>query len=169
MAHSLSQTEQIGDLHSRLHDNQPPLLPFLRTLLLTLPTDFTDDNTPDDSLYHFLRADPVADQTTLVSNANTLLRFLHPYKSPNPDDPAAKAAAHLAPLITHIKRVLTIPLTWQYPTVLSTCLWSLRSHWPATSIESQTSLHSLYASGRYGSATSLRTPGISPAPSLTYF
>ena len=54
MAHSLSQTEQIGELRSRLPDKQPPLLPFLRTLLLTLPTDFTNDNTPDDSFYHFL-------------------------------------------------------------------------------------------------------------------
>ena len=94
MAHSLSQTEQIGELRSRLPDKQPPLLPFLRTLLLTLPTDFTDDNTPDDSFYHFLCVDPAADQTTLVSNAKTLLRFLHPDKSPNPDDPAVKAAAH---------------------------------------------------------------------------
>ena len=109
MAHSLSQTEQIGELHSRLPEKQPPLLPFLRTLLLTLPTDFTDDNTPDDSLYCFLCADPAADKTTLSSNANTLLRFLHPEKSPKPDDPAVKAAAHLIPLITHIKRVLTIP------------------------------------------------------------
>ena len=109
MDHSLSQTEQIGELRSRLPEKQPPLLPFLRTLLLTLPTDFTDDNTPDDSLYYFLCADPAADQTTLSSNANTLLPFLHPDKSPNPDDPAVKAAAHLVPLITHIKRVLTIP------------------------------------------------------------
>ena len=61
MAHSLSQTEQIGELRSHLPEKQPPLLPFLRTLLLTLPTDFTDDNTPDDSFYHFLCADPAAD------------------------------------------------------------------------------------------------------------
>ena len=108
MAHSLSQTEQIGDLRSRLPDKQPPLVPFLRTLLLTLPTDFTDENTPDDSFHHFLCADPAADRTTLASNANTLLRFLHPDKSPNPDDPAVKAAAHLVALISHIKRVLTI-------------------------------------------------------------
>ena len=109
MAHSLSQTEQIGELRSRLPEKQPPLLPFLRTLLLTLPTDFLDNNTPVDSLYYFSCADPAADQTTLGSNANTLLRFLHPDKNPNPDDPAVKAAAHLVPLITHIKRVLTIP------------------------------------------------------------
>ena len=109
IAHSLSQTEQIGELRSCLPQKQPPLLPFLRTLLLTLPTDFTDDNTPDDSLYYFLCADPAADQTILSSNANTLLRYLHPDKSPNPDNPAVKVAAHLVPLITHIKRVLTIP------------------------------------------------------------
>ena len=69
MAHSLSQTEQIGELRSRLPEKQPPLLPFLRTLLLTLPTDFTDKNTPDDSFYHFLCTDPAADQTNLASNA----------------------------------------------------------------------------------------------------
>ena len=109
MAQFLSQTKQNGELRSRLPDKQPPLLPFFRTLPLTLPTDFTDDDTPDDSLYHFLCAGPAADQTTLASNANTLLRFLHPDKSPNPDDPAVKADAHLVPLITHIKRVLTIP------------------------------------------------------------
>ena len=109
MAHSLSQTEQIGELRSRLPNKQPPLLPFLRTLLLTFPTDFTDDDTPDDSLYHFLCADTAADQISLASNANTLLRFLHPDKSPNPDDLAVKADALLVPLIIHIKRVLTIP------------------------------------------------------------
>ena len=109
MEHSLSQTEQIGELRSRLPEKQPSLLPYPRTLLLTLSTDFSDNDTPDDSLYHFLCADPAADQTTLASNANTLLRFLHPDKSPNPDDPAVKAAAHLVPLITHIKRVLTKP------------------------------------------------------------
>ena len=109
LAHSLSQTKQIGELRSRLPEMQPPLLPFLRTLLLTLPTVFSDDNTPDDSLYYFLCADPAADQTTLSSNANTLLSFLHADTKPNPDDPAVKAVAHLVPLITHIRLVLTIP------------------------------------------------------------
>ena len=109
MAHSLSPTEQMGELRSRLPDKQQPLLPFLRTLLLTLPTGFSDDNTADDSLYYFLCADPAADQSTLASNANILLRFLHPDKNPNPDDPAVNAASHLVPLITHIKRVVTIP------------------------------------------------------------
>ena len=107
MAHSLSKTEQIGDLRSFLPDKQPPMLPFLLTLLLILPTDLVDDDTPDDSLYHFWCADHAADQNTLSSNANTLLRYLHPHKSPNPDDPAVKAAAHLVPSITHIKRVFT--------------------------------------------------------------
>ena len=109
MTHSLSQTEQNGEFRSHHPEKLPPLLPFLRTLLLTLPTDFTDDNTPDDSVYHFLCADPAADQTIFSSNANIFLRFLHPEKNPNPDDPAVKAAAHLVPLIIHIKRVLTIP------------------------------------------------------------
>ena len=66
-----------------------------------------NDDTPDDSLYHFLCVDPSADQKRLSSIANTLLRYIHPDKSPKPDDPAVKAAAHLVPLNTHIKRVLT--------------------------------------------------------------
>ena len=158
MAHSLSQSEQIGELRSRLPEKQPPLLPFLRTLLLTLPTDFSDDNTPDDSLYYFLCADPAADQTTLSSNANTLLRYLHPDKSPNPDDPAVKSAAHLVTLITHIKRVLTIP-----------ALRLVYNHCGITGItfnKSQTSLTSLHAGRRIGPATSTRTRGISSAPSF---
>ena len=129
MAHSLSQTEQIGELRSRLPEKQPTLLPFLRTLLLTLSKDFSDDTTPNDSLYHFLCADPAADQTTLASNANTLLRFLHPDKSSNPEDPAVKAAAHLVPLITHIKRVLTIPtLRFVYEHCSLTGLHRLLNH-----------------------------------------
>ena len=57
MAHSLSQKEQIGDLRSRFTYKQPPLLPFLRTLLLT---DFSDNDAPDESFNHFLCADPAA-------------------------------------------------------------------------------------------------------------
>ena len=129
MAHSLSQTEQTGELRSRLPDKQPPLLPFLRTLLLTLPTDFSNHDTPDDSLYYFLCADSAAEQTTLASNANTLFRFLHPDKSPNSDDPAVKAAAHLVPLITHIKRFLTIPaLRLVYDNCCLTGLQRLLNH-----------------------------------------
>ena len=109
MAHFLSQTEQSGEFRSHLPDKQPLLLPFLRTLLLTLPTDFSDEDTPEDSLYQFLCADPAADQTALASNANTLLRFLHPDKSAHPDDPAVKAAAHLVPLVIYFKCVFTLP------------------------------------------------------------
>ena len=61
MAYSLSQTEQIGDSQSHLPDKQPPLLPFLCTLLPTLPTNLADNDTPDDSLYQFLCADTAAD------------------------------------------------------------------------------------------------------------
>ena len=50
----LTDLAAIGELRSRLPDKQPPLLPFLRTLLLTLPTDFTDDDTPLDSFLSFL-------------------------------------------------------------------------------------------------------------------
>ena len=42
----------------------------------------------------------------------------------------------------------------------------MRSHWPATSTKSQTSLPPLYASGRHGPATSTRTRGISSATSF---
>ena len=107
LAHSLLQTEQIDDLRSCLLDKQPLLLLFLRTLFLTLPTDSADDDIPDDSFYYFLCADPAADQNAMSSNPNTLLRYLHPDKSPNPDDSTVEAAAHLVPLIMNIKRVLT--------------------------------------------------------------
>ena len=45
-------------------------------------------------------------------------------------------------------------------------LRSLWSHWPATSAESQTSLHSLYASGGHRPATLRRTRGISSVTSF---
>ena len=87
MAHSLSQTEQIGDLRSCLPDKQPPPLPFLRTVLLPLPTDLADDETPDDSLYHFLCADAAVDTNTLSPNVNTLICYLHPDMCPTQTTP----------------------------------------------------------------------------------
>ena len=107
MAHSLQQTEQIGELRSTLPG---PILCLLRQLLLTLPTDFDEELTPDDTLYHFLCSSPEADAATLSSNSNLLLRSLHPDKSSTPEDPLVQAAGRLVPLITIIKRNLTSPL-----------------------------------------------------------
>ena len=107
MAHSLKQTEQIGELRSTLPES---ILCLLRQLLLTLPTDFDEELTPDDTLYHFLCSSPEADAATLSSNSNLLLRSLHPDKSSTPEDPLVQAAAGLVPLITIIKRNLTSPL-----------------------------------------------------------
>ena len=47
IAHSLGQSEQIGDLRSTLLE---PILRLLHQLLLTLPTDFDEKLTPDDTL-----------------------------------------------------------------------------------------------------------------------
>ena len=107
MAHSLKQTEQIGELRSTLPE---PILCLLRQLLLTLPTDFDEELTPDDTLYHLLCSSPDADAATLSSNSILLLRSLHPDKSSTPEDPLVQAAGRLVPLITIIKRNLTSPL-----------------------------------------------------------
>ena len=106
MAHSLNQTEQIGELRSTLPE---PILCLLRQLLLCLPTDFGEEMTPDDTLYHFLCSSPDADAPTLSSNSNFLLRSLHPDKSSTPEDLLVQAAGRLVPLITIIKRNLTSP------------------------------------------------------------
>ena len=104
MAHSLNQTEQIGELRSILPE---PTLCLLRQLLLTLPTDFDEEMTPDETLYHFLCSSPDADAATLSSDSKLLLRNLHPEKSSTPEDPLVQAAGRLVPLITIIKRNLT--------------------------------------------------------------
>ena len=106
MAHSLNQTEQIGELRSTLPE---PILCLLRQLLLILPTDFDEEMTPDDTLCHFLCSSPDADAATLSSNSNILLRSLHPDKSSTPEDALVQAAGRLVPLITIIKRNLTSP------------------------------------------------------------
>ena len=76
--------------------------------LLSLPTDFNEPATPDDTLYHFLCCNPSADMSTIVRHANTLLRCLHPDKT-SPTTDHAVAASRLVPLLTNIKRVLTHP------------------------------------------------------------
>ena len=95
MNHSMAQLETIGSLGSQLTNkssNAEPILRLLRQLLLTLPTDFDDDLTPDDPLYHFLCCAPEADTATLSGRANLLLKCLHPDKSPTPEDPLVQAA-----------------------------------------------------------------------------
>ena len=106
MAHSLNQTEQIGEIRSTLPER---ILCLRRQILLTLPTDFDEEMTPDDTLYQFLCSSPDVDAATLSSNSNLSLRSLHPDKSSTPEDPLVQAAGRLVPLITIIKRNLTSP------------------------------------------------------------
>ena len=106
MAHSLNQTKRIGELRSTLPE---PILCLLRQLLSTLPTDFDEEMTPDDTLYHFLCSSPDADAATLSSHSNLLLRSLYPDKSSTLEDRLVQAAGRLVPLITTIKRNITSP------------------------------------------------------------
>ena len=112
MNHSMAQLETIGSLRSQLTNKSStaePISRLLRQLLLTLPTDFDDDLTPDDPLYHFLCCAPDADTATHSGRLNMLLKCLHQDKSPNPEDPLVQAAGRLVTLITLIKRTLTTP------------------------------------------------------------
>ena len=106
MAHSLNQTKQIGKLRSTLPEL---ILCLLRQLLLTLATDFDEEMTPDDTLYHFLCSSPDAVAATLSPNSNLLLRSLHPDKSCTPEAPLVQAAGRLLSLITIVRRNLTSP------------------------------------------------------------
>ena len=65
--------------------------------------------TPDDTLYHFLFSSPDANAATLSFISNILLQNFHPEKSSTPEDPLVQAAGRLVPLITIIKRNLTLP------------------------------------------------------------
>ena len=103
----MAQTEQIGDHWSRLPQKQPPPSPLLRILLLTFPTNLTDDDNPENTMYHFLCAIDTADAATLNLNANTLLRYLHPEKNPNTENPDDKLAAQLTSSYTHSEHVVT--------------------------------------------------------------
>ena len=117
MTHSIAQLEAIGSLRSQLttkSSNAEPILRLLRQLLLTLPTDFDDDLSPDDTLYHFLCCAPDADTATLSGRVNLLLKCLHPDKSSTPEDPLVQSAGHLVTLITLIKRTLTTPALRQF-------------------------------------------------------
>ena len=56
MTHSMAHFETTGSLRSRLttkSSNAKAILRLLGQLVLTLPTDFDDDLTPDDTLEHF--------------------------------------------------------------------------------------------------------------------
>ena len=115
MAHSLNQTEQIGELRSTLPER---ILCLRRQILSNLPTDFDEEMTPDDTLYQFLCSSPDADAATLSSNSNLLLQSLHPDKSSTPEDPLVQAAGRLVPLITIIKRNLTSPPSVKFMTIV---------------------------------------------------
>ena len=108
----MAQLETIGSLSSQFTtklSNTDPILRLLRQLLLTLSTDFNDDLTPDDTLYHFLCCAPDADTATLSGRANLLLKCLHPDKCPNPENPLVQSADRLVTSVTLIKRTLTTP------------------------------------------------------------
>ena len=108
----MAQPETIGSLRSQLTNkssNAEPILRLLRQLLLTLPTDFDDNHTPDDTLFHLLCCAPDADTAILSGRANLLLKCLHLDKSPTPEDPLVQSAGRLVTLYTLIKRTLTTP------------------------------------------------------------
>ena len=87
MTHSMAQSETIGWLRSQLttkSSNAEPVLSFLRQLLLTFPTDFGDDLTPDDTWYHFLCCAPDADTVTFP---DVLTCCWNAYTRTNPQAP----------------------------------------------------------------------------------
>ena len=106
---SLHRIEEINELKSQLKrkTNTSPdaAIQLLLSHLTSLPTDFEAETTPDDTLYHFLCCKSDADITFLSSQANALLRLIHPDKN-TLTGPLAHDAARLVPLITNIKRVL---------------------------------------------------------------
>ena len=112
MADSLRHLEEIGSLRTQLTSldgsHTKALASMIQHHLLSLPTDFNDPATPDDTFYHFLCCNPSADMSTLVRHANTLLRCLHP-DTASPTTDHAVAASRLVPLLANIKRVLTHP------------------------------------------------------------
>ena len=117
MTHSMAQFETIGSLRSELttkSSNAEPMIWFLRQLILTLPTDFHDDLSPDDTLYRLLCCAPDADTVTLSERANLLLKCIHPDKSPTQEDPLVQAAGHLVTFITLIKRTFTTSALRQF-------------------------------------------------------
>ena len=110
MADSLRHLEEISCLRthlSSLDGSHTKALPsMIQHHLLSLPNDFKDSATRDDTFYHFLCCNPSADMSAVVRHANTLLGCLHPDKA-SPSTDHAVAASHFAPLLNNIKRVLT--------------------------------------------------------------
>ena len=109
---SLQRIEEINDLRSQLQRNDSPskdaALKLLFHHLTSLPTDFEAETTPDDTLYHCLCCNADADSNSLSSQANSLLRLIHPDKNALTGQ-LAENASRLVPLITHIKHVLVHP------------------------------------------------------------
>ena len=104
MDHSMAQLETIGSLRSQLTNkssNAEPILRFLRQLLLPLPSNFDDDLTPDDTLYHFLCCAPDADTSTIFGRANLLLKCLHS-ADPSPRRLSGRSIGRLVTLFTLI-------------------------------------------------------------------
>ena len=85
MADSLRHLDEISSLRTQLisldGSHTKALNSMIQHHLLSLPTDFNDPATPDDTLYHFLCCNPSADMSTIVRHANTFLRCLHPDKT----------------------------------------------------------------------------------------
>ena len=112
MADSLRHLDEISSLRTQLTSldgsHTKALASMIQHHLLSLPTDFNEPATPDDTLYHLFCCNPSADMSTIVRHANTLLRCLHPDKT-SPTTDHAVAASRLVPLLTNIKRVLTHP------------------------------------------------------------
>ena len=113
--------------------------PLLRQLLFTLrplPMEvINDETTHQDAPRHFLRTDTTADFSIFSSSANAFLRYLHPGKNPNPENPDVKTTAHLVPLLGHIKGVLVISMMTNAACLLSSlqkCIViaaSIAGHW----------------------------------------
>ena len=113
LADSLTKIEEISELRLQLskvdNSSHQALLDLIRSHLLSLPTDFLDPDTPDDTFYHFLCCQPTASMDVVNTHAKTLLRFLHPDKNSDSNNPQVLAAARIIPIITHLKRVLNTP------------------------------------------------------------
>ena len=97
-------------LARRDNSSSRALLFLVRGQLLSSPTDLYSTSTPLTIFYHFLCCTLSASDDTVALHAKTLLRFLPSDKtSTSYDDPQVQDAARLVPLITAIKRVLSIP------------------------------------------------------------
>ena len=123
MNHSMAQFETIGSLRSQLTNKSStaePMLRLLRQLLLTLPTDFDDDLTPDDTVYHFL-----------------VVEMLTPGQIPNPRRPPRTSSRPLGDF-NHINKADT------HHSSPPSGLQSLRTGGAASSSEKHSSMPAMY-------------------------